>query len=75
MGLGQYNGLGKYCGPHTASSVFLILIFKLSENVHTLKDTACQSWINYIGLKRESLTNRVYVLFFPEGGVVWNIPY
>ena len=23
-GLGQYNSLGKYCGPHTASSVFLI---------------------------------------------------
>ena len=26
MGLGQYNSLGEYCGPHTASSVFLILI-------------------------------------------------
>ena len=26
MGLGQYNSLGKYCDPHTASSVFLILI-------------------------------------------------
>ena len=26
MGLGQYNSLGKYCGPHTASSVFLILL-------------------------------------------------
>ena len=31
LGLGQYkeysqyNGLGEYCGPHTASSVFLIL--------------------------------------------------
>ena len=25
-GLGQYNGLGEYCGPHTASSVFLILV-------------------------------------------------
>ena len=27
MGLGQYNGLGEYCDPHTASSVFLILIY------------------------------------------------
>ena len=27
MGLGQYNRLGEYCGPHTASSVFLILVF------------------------------------------------
>ena len=26
MSLGQYNSLGEYCGPHTASSVFLILI-------------------------------------------------
>ena len=25
MGLGQYNRIGKYCGPHTASTVFLIL--------------------------------------------------
>ena len=25
MGHGQYNSLGEYCGPHTASSVFLIL--------------------------------------------------
>ena len=27
MGIGQYNSLGEYCGPHTASSVFLILVF------------------------------------------------
>ena len=27
MGLGQYNSLGEYCDPHTASSVFLIFIF------------------------------------------------
>ena len=26
MDLGQYNCLGEYCGPHTDSSVFLILI-------------------------------------------------
>ena len=25
-GLGQYHGLWEYCSPHTASSVFLILI-------------------------------------------------
>ena len=24
MGLGQYDSLGEYCGPHTASSVFLV---------------------------------------------------
>ena len=27
MALGQYDGLGEYCGPHTASSVFLVLVF------------------------------------------------
>ena len=26
MGLGQYNSLGEYRGPHTASSMFLILL-------------------------------------------------
>ena len=25
-GLGQYDGLGEYCCPHTAPSVFLIII-------------------------------------------------
>ena len=25
MGFGQYNSLGEYCGPHIASSVFLML--------------------------------------------------
>ena len=29
MGLGQYNSLREYCSPHTASSVFLILVFPL----------------------------------------------
>ena len=27
MGLGQYDGHGEYCSPHTASSVFLIVMF------------------------------------------------
>ena len=26
MGLGQYDSLGEYCDPHTASSVLLILV-------------------------------------------------
>ena len=33
MGLGQYNSLGEYCGPHAASSVFLLLVFTNPENV------------------------------------------
>ena len=28
MGLGQHDGPGEYCDPHTASSVFLKLIFQ-----------------------------------------------
>ena len=27
MGLGQYNSLGEYCDPHTASPVFLIIVY------------------------------------------------
>ena len=37
MGLGQFNSLGEYCGPHTASSVFLILIV-----VCGISSTSCQ---------------------------------
>ena len=29
MGLGQNDSLGAYCGPHTASSVFLIFTTQL----------------------------------------------
>ena len=29
MGIGQYNSLREYCGPQTASSVFLILVWLL----------------------------------------------
>ena len=29
MDLGQYDNLEEYCGPHNASSVFLILILTL----------------------------------------------
>ena len=33
MGLGQYVGVGGYCGPHTVSSVFLILVLLKWRNV------------------------------------------
>ena len=33
MGLGQYDSLGEYCGPHTASSVFLISLSPISSNI------------------------------------------
>ena len=31
MGLGPYDSLGEYCGPYTASPVFLIIIFMTSS--------------------------------------------
>ena len=34
MGLGQYNSLGEYYGPHNASSVFLILILYIVDFGH-----------------------------------------
>ena len=32
MGLGQYDSLGEYCGPHTASSVFLIIMLLITPH-------------------------------------------
>ena len=34
MGLGQYDILGEYCVPHTASSVFLILLYMSLKLYH-----------------------------------------
>ena len=36
MGLAQYNGLGEYCGPHTPSEVFLILLYTVFRVVQCL---------------------------------------
>ena len=37
VGLGQYNSLGEYCDPYTASSVFLILIYPRRSTHMTIK--------------------------------------
>ena len=34
MGLGQYDSLGEYCVPHTASFMFLILISMYLSVIH-----------------------------------------
>ena len=34
MGLGQYDSQGEYCDPHTASSVFLILVLTPFESLY-----------------------------------------
>ena len=33
MGLGQYNSLVEYCGPHAASYVFFILALGFKKNL------------------------------------------
>ena len=33
VGLGQYDGIGEYCGPSTASSMFLILVVTAAMNL------------------------------------------
>ena len=44
MGLGQFNGLGEYCGPHIASSMFLIVIFgtRLIVDTKSILDVYCR---------------------------------
>ena len=37
MGLGQYDSLGEYCGPHTPSSVFLISLYPRQSTHMTMK--------------------------------------
>ena len=47
MDLGRYDILGEYCGPHTASSVFLILV--PFEGFGIVDSAMCISW-NHIYL-------------------------
>ena len=53
MGLGQYNSLGEgYCGPHTASEVFLIILLIL----HTVKYLCWQYIIGMASLPCSAMT-------------------
>ena len=54
MGLGQYNNLVEYCGPHTASSVFLILVF---HTVYT--HSYCRESHNYVEVIILNLPNDI----------------
>ena len=58
MGLGQYNSLGEYCDPRTASSGFLIL-FHFKVFVILLTRARCSSF---------------FFSFFLGGGGGWLIP-
>ena len=49
MGLGQYDDLGEYCFPHTASSVFLILVVTTSVIGLLPRMREMQEYSNKIG--------------------------
>ena len=34
VGLGQYDSLGEYCGPHTASSVFFFILVRNTRKLY-----------------------------------------
>ena len=42
MGLGQYNSLGEYWGPHTASSMLLILLVFCLNILKTLRHSSSE---------------------------------
>ena len=49
MGFGQYDGLGEYCGPHTASEVFLILVI-LHDDMSSFLPGRSLIWVAILGL-------------------------
>ena len=60
MGLGQYNSLGVYCDPHTASSVLLILLHPVTEKLELYRETPVSSrkpWFSkeYPGFQKNTL--------------------
>ena len=74
MGLGQYNGLVEYCCPHTASSVFLILVCSwspyLEPCIHSLDYLCvkyfyrCQTVISSILYAHHSPLNQLKKILF-----------
>ena len=53
VGVGQYNSIGEYCGPHTASSVFLILVWVLVSIITyrgVLWPSYCLLCVSYISM-------------------------
>ena len=58
IGLGQYDGPGEYCGPHTASSMFLILIY---QPAITRWQHLCIPYSRFRAPKRSSSCQRTYM--------------
>ena len=71
-----HSSLRNYTKKRPIFSRFFSM-FKLNNKVNTSATTAVKNWPNYIGPKREILQAcpTQCMLFFPEGGVVRNLPY
>ena len=73
MGLGQYYSLGEYCGSHTASSVFLILIVLMGHNFTNSKISIEMHYNRLAGAIVKVFPMKIYVFglskandFFPS---------
>ena len=71
MGLGQYVSLGEYCGPHTASSVFLILLLfdAVGDFEKILKESKLrvQSEFGYLSNPvKDRMNNDKWCIYSPE---------
>ena len=60
MGLGQYNSLGEYCGPHTASAVFLILIFPTKFLMKTFSLLLQQVHFHTFSFSKKSMKSKTH---------------
>ena len=74
MGLGQYNNLDKYCGPDTASSVFLITISISIPHGQEVSSHVLVSWLAPTPLA-ELLTYDSPPLTWPESELLISHPY
>ena len=70
MGLGQYDSIGEYCGPHTASSVFFIIIMSAGLIVRQILNmfNICR-WQIIINSALESADSALELANSAESGV------
>ena len=70
---GQYGGQGEYCGPSTASEVFLIFTTRLYHHVNTI----IMQWFSYLD-KRKALQHE-YSQYSPlltsEGSKTYSVAH
>ena len=66
MGLGQYDNLGEYCDPHTASSVFLILllVFIISPIFLSMEDISQKRMRKVVGHRSDCIPKESELVFY-----------